>query len=53
VDFYVSDDPSTLPDSRSLEDSRNDRVGIGAVQGDSTTYGQDKFWVVVIYADSR
>ncbi len=53
VDFYVSDDPSALPDSRSLEDSRNDRVGIGAVQGSSATYGDDKYWVVVIYADSQ
>lgn len=53
VDLYVSDDPAQLPSSKSLEDGKNDRVGIGAVRGDSPTYGQEKFWVVVVYADSQ
>lgn len=53
VDFYVSDDPAALPTSRSLEDQKNDRVGVGAVRGDSRTYGTEKYWVVVVYADSQ
>lgn len=53
VDFYVSDDPAALPTSQSLEDLKNDRVGIGAVRGSSRTYGPEKYWVVVVYADSQ
>jgi uncharacterized protein YkwD len=53
VDFYVSESPGLITASKSLADRRNDRVGIGAVRGDSATYGKGKYWVVVIYAASR
>lgn len=53
VDFFVSDDPASMPDSQSIADGRNDLAGIGAVKGDSPTYGQQKYWVVVIYASSH
>lgn len=53
VDFMVGDDPTLVPESKSLADARNDRVGIGSVKGDSPTYGQGKYWVVVIYASTH
>jgi uncharacterized protein YkwD len=53
VDIYVTEDPSQLPQSRSLGEPRNDRVGAAAVRGDSPTYGKNRYWVVVIYAASR
>lgn len=49
VDIFVADEASALPESRSIADAHNDQVGIGAVKGDSRTYGRDKYWVVVIY----
>ena len=53
VDLYVTQDLAHLPDSKSLLDGSNDRVGIGAVKGDSPRYGKDRYWVVVIYAGSQ
>lgn len=53
VDFYVTESPSLLPDSKSLGDSKNTLVGVGAVRGDSRTYGQGQYWMVVIYAATR
>ncbi|HET9451599.1 MAG TPA: CAP domain-containing protein, partial [Aggregicoccus sp.] len=53
ADIYVTDDPSQLPDSRSLAEPRNDRVGLATVRGDSPTYGKNRYWVVVIYAASH
>jgi uncharacterized protein YkwD len=53
VDLYVTEDPSALPESRSLHEARNDRVGLAAVRGDSRTYGKNRYWVVVIYAATR
>ena len=53
VDVFVSESPRKITDSKSLEDRRNDRVGVGAVKGDSTTYGKNKYWVVVIYASPK
>ncbi|MBF5041007.1 CAP domain-containing protein [Aggregicoccus sp. 17bor-14] len=50
VDMYVTEDPSQLPESRSLTEPRNDRVGLATVRGDSPTYGKGRYWVVVIYA---
>ncbi len=50
VDFFIVESPASLADSKNLADRRNDRVGIGAIQGDSKTYGKGKYWVVVIYA---
>jgi uncharacterized protein YkwD len=53
VDFYVVSDPYALPDSKSLGDATNNRVGIGLVRGDSATYGRNQLWVAVIYAAVR
>lgn len=53
VDFFISESPQLITDSKNLGDRRNDRVGIGAVKGDSATYGKNKYWVVVIYAAPR
>ena len=41
---------SALPPSRGLKEARYSMVGIGAVRGDSPTYGKGRYWVVVIYA---
>ncbi|HVE83014.1 MAG TPA: CAP domain-containing protein [Myxococcales bacterium] len=53
VDVYVGDDPGALPRSKGVADARNDWVGVGAVQGDSPTFGKQKYWVVVIYASTH
>lgn len=53
VDFYVAESPSLLPDSKSLGDRKNTLVGVGAVRGDSRTYGQGQYWMVIIYAATR
>ena len=53
VDFYVAESPSLLPDSKSLGDRKNTAVGVGAVRGDSRTYGKGQYWMVVIYAATR
>ncbi len=53
VDFYVEDSPARLPDSKSLGDRKNTQVGVGAVRGDSRTYGPGRYWMVVIYAATR
>lgn len=53
VDFYVVSDPYSLPDSRSLAEATNNRVGIGLLRGDSPTFGRNQFWVAVIYASVR
>jgi uncharacterized protein YkwD len=53
VDFYVAESPALLPDSKSLGDRKNTAVGVGVVRGDSRTYGQGQYWMVVIYAATR
>jgi uncharacterized protein YkwD len=53
VDFYVAEDPTTVPESKSLLDARNTRVGVGAIRGDSPSFGKSKYWVVVIYTTPR
>ncbi|MCE9670270.1 CAP domain-containing protein [Myxococcus stipitatus] len=50
VDFFVVSDPSTLPESRSVTDATNNRVGVGVVRGDSRRFGAKQYWVAVIYA---
>ena len=50
ADLYVARDLSALPPSRRLKEARYSLVGIGAVRGDSPTYGKGRYWVVVIYA---
>ena len=50
ADLYVARDLSALPPSRGLREPRYSLVGIGAVRGDSPTYGKGRYWVVVIYA---
>jgi hypothetical protein len=53
VDVYVAESPSLLPDSKSLGERKNTLVGVGAVRGDSRTYGKGQYWMVVIYAATR
>jgi uncharacterized protein YkwD len=53
VDFYVAEDPTTPPESKSLLDARNTEVGVGVIRGDSQTFGRGKYWVVVIYTAPR
>jgi uncharacterized protein YkwD len=53
VDFYVAEDPTTAPESKSLLDARNTEVGVGVIRGDSQTFGKGKYWVVVIYTAPR
>ncbi|WP_164001954.1 CAP domain-containing protein [Pyxidicoccus caerfyrddinensis] len=50
VDFFVVSDPTALPESRSLADATNNRVGVGVVRGDSRRFGVKQYWVAVIYA---
>lgn len=50
VDFFVVSDPTAIPESRSLADATNNRVGIGVVRGDSRRFGNKQYWVAVIYA---
>jgi len=53
VDFYVTDSPSALPDSKNLGERKNTVMGVGTVKGDSPTLGKGRYWVVVIYAATR
>ncbi|GHG76685.1 CAP domain-containing protein [Comamonas sp. JC664] len=50
VDFFVVSDPTAIPESRSLADATNNRVGVGVVKGDSRRFGTNQYWVAVIYA---
>ncbi|WP_241758197.1 CAP domain-containing protein [Myxococcus landrumensis] len=50
VDFFVVSDPTALPESRSVGDATNNRVGVGIVRGDSKRFGAKQYWVAVIYA---
>ncbi len=52
VDFFVTDSPSLVNDSKNLFDPRATLVGIGVAKGDSPTYGTAKFWLVIIYAST-
>lgn len=53
VDLYVTEDPTALPESKSLLDARNRQVGVGVIRGDSRTFGTGRYWVVVIYTTPR
>jgi uncharacterized protein YkwD len=53
VDLAVLESPSSVPVSKSLSDARYTALGVGLVRGDSETYGPDKIWLVVIYANQR
>ncbi|MFY2559519.1 CAP domain-containing protein [Corallococcus terminator] len=50
VDFFVVSDPASLPESRSVTEATNNRVGVGVVRGDSKRFGARQYWVAVIYA---
>ncbi|NTX02319.1 CAP domain-containing protein [Myxococcus sp. CA040A] len=50
VDFFVVSDPAALPESRSVTEATNNRVGVGVVRGDSKRFGAKQYWVAVIYA---
>ncbi len=51
VDLVVLDSPRQVPSSKSLSDARYNTVGVGLAKGDSDTYGPEKLWLVVIYAN--
>ncbi len=53
IDVVIADSPALITQSKSLQDSKNRLVGVGVVKGDTSRFGQDKFWVVVIYASRR
>lgn len=53
VDVFVAESLTALTATKNALDPKTDRVGIGAVKGDSKTLGAGKYWVVVIYAASR
>ncbi len=53
VEFFVSDSPAQVANSKSLADRKNDLVGIGAIRNDASSYGRGKYWVLVIYAAGR
>lgn len=50
VDVYVTSSPALAIESKNLADPANALVGVGLVRGSSERWGQDKFWVIVIYA---
>jgi len=52
VDFFVTDSPALVNDSKNLFDPRATLVGIGVAKGDSPTFGTAKFWLVIIYASN-
>ncbi|MDX2014301.1 MAG: CAP domain-containing protein [Myxococcaceae bacterium] len=51
VDLAIVESAQAMPSSRNLADLRYSRVGVGLVRGDSPTYGDDKLWVVIVYAN--
>jgi uncharacterized protein YkwD len=53
VDVFISDSPQLIVDSRNLSAPRNTVVGVGLARGPSEKYGDDRYWVVVIYAETR
>jgi uncharacterized protein YkwD len=53
VDFYVVESPTQLLDSKNPGSREYTLVGVGAVRGDSRTYGKGLYWVAVIYAVTR
>jgi uncharacterized protein YkwD len=53
VEFFVSDSPAQVANSKNLADRKNDLVGIGAIRNDASSHGRGKYWVLVIYAAGR
>jgi uncharacterized protein YkwD len=53
VEFFVSDSPAQVANSKNLADRKNDLVGIGAIRNDASSKGRGKYWVLVIYAAGR
>lgn len=53
IDFFVTDSPTLVNDSKNLFDPRASLVGIGVTKGDSPKYGTNKFWLVIIYASTN
>lgn len=50
IDLAVIESPAQVPASKNLADRRYTAFGLGLARGDSATYGNDKLWLVVIYA---
>ncbi|MEW5743784.1 MAG: CAP domain-containing protein, partial [Myxococcota bacterium] len=53
VDVFVADSPALIADSKNLAEPRNALVGVGLARGSSQKYGDDRYWIVVIYAATR
>jgi uncharacterized protein YkwD len=50
IDLAIVEAPSLVPASKNLSDARYSVMGLGLARGDSAKYGNDKTWIVVIYA---
>jgi uncharacterized protein YkwD len=50
ADLFIAEDLSQLPRSRGVADAHKDLVGVGAIRGETSPGGRDRYWVVVIYA---
>lgn len=53
VDVFVSDAPELIVDSKNVAAARNTHVGVGLARGSTQKYGDDRYWIVVIYAAAR
>lgn len=53
VEFFISDSPARVANSKNLADRKNDLVGIGAIRSSASGFGRGKYWVLVIYAAGR
>ncbi|MDP3236927.1 MAG: CAP domain-containing protein [Myxococcales bacterium] len=50
IDLAIVESPMLVPASKNLADPRYSAMGLGLARGDSAKYGNDKLWLVVIYA---
>lgn len=53
VDVFVADSPALIGDSKNLAEPKNALVGVGLTRGSSQKYGDERYWIVVIYASVR
>ncbi len=52
IDVFVSDTPQVVA-SKNVATRENTVVGVGLVRGSSARYGQDRYWVVVMYGITK
>lgn len=50
IDVFIADSPTRIAESKNLTSATNALIGVGIVRGDSAHYGNDKYWIVVVYA---